>query len=134
MNGETNLGILLRDMQPELHPGEFVFCCLDPQTDPTPVRPLGSFREHEGLTVILSKTQADQLGLPYAFVAAWLTLNIHSSLDSVGLTAAVTQSLAQAGISCNVVAGYYHDHLFVPASVAEQALEILRGLGRRVVA
>ena len=128
MIGENDLGILLRDMRPELHAGEFVFCSLDPQTDPAPVRPLGSFREHEGLTVILPKTQADQLGLPYAFVGAWITLNVHSALESVGMTAAVSQSLAQAGIPCNVVAGYYHDHLFVPAADAERALEILRDL------
>ena len=130
MIGEQNLEILLRDMQPELHPGEFVFCSLDPQTDPSPVRPLGSFREQEGLTVILSKSQADQLGLPYAFVGAWITLNVHSALESVGMTAAVSQSLAQAGIPCNVVAGYYHDHLFVPAIEAQRALEILRNLAR----
>ena len=130
MIGEQNLEILLRDMRPELHPGEFVFCSLDPQTDPSPVRPLGSFREQEGLTVILSKSQADQLGLPYAFVGAWITLNVHSALESVGMTAAVSQSLAQAGIPCNVVAGYYHDHLFVPAIEAQRALEILRNLAR----
>ena len=128
MIGENDLGILLRDMQPELHPGEFVFCSLDPQADPAPVRPLGSFREYEGLTVILPKTQADQLGLSYAFVGAWITLNVHSALESVGMTAAVSQSLAQAGIPCNVVAGYYHDHLFVPATDAVRALEILRDL------
>ena len=128
MAGETDLAKLIRDMNPELNPGEYVFCTLEPEAGPVNLEPMGWFREREGITVILPKNQADELALPYSFVSRWITLTVHSALESVGLTAAVSQALAQAGISCNIVAAYYHDHLFVPARDAGQALEILQSL------
>ena len=70
-------------------------------------------REAEGYTVVLNRQVADSLALDYNFVASWITLTVHSALDAVGLTAAFSNALAQNGISCNVVAGYYHDHIFV---------------------
>ena len=78
--------------------------------------------------MVLPRLEADKAGLPYSFVAAWITLNVHSALEAVGLTAAVSQALALAGISCNVVAAYHHDHLFVPVSEARRALHILQGM------
>ncbi len=128
MVGETDLEKLLQDMDPQLNAGEYVFCTLDLKDRPSNLEPLGWFHEREGMTVVLSKVQADQLGLAYSFVSAWITLNIHSSLEAVGLTAAVSQALAQAGISCNIIAAYYHDHLFVPLADASRALEILQRL------
>ena len=130
MDGETDLTKLLREMNPELHAGEFVFCSIEARNLPEAIEPLGLFREKEGLTVILPKTEADQLGWPYTFVGAWITLNVHSALDAVGLTAAGSAALTRAGISCNVVAAYYHDHLFVPLKDAERALEVLQSLTR----
>jgi len=128
MDGETDLSKLLREMNPELHAGEFVFCSIEARNLPENIEPLGLFREQEGLTVILPKAQADQLNLPYSFIAAWITLNVHSALDAVGLTAAVSQALTRAGISCNVVAAFYHDHIFVPLKDAERALKVLQSL------
>ena len=128
MHGETDLDALIREMKPELNAGEFVFCTLTPNDNISGLNPLGSFREREGVTVILPKEQADELSLPYSFVSAWITLTVHSALDAVGLTAVVSQSLAQAGISCNIVAAYYHDHLFVPSKDADRALDILNSL------
>ncbi|MCY1347311.1 ACT domain protein [compost metagenome] len=128
MAGETALSVLLGSMSPHLDPGAYVFCSL---ADPAALQggvPLGSFREREGLTVILEQAEADRLGLDYDYLAAWITLEVHSSLAAVGLTAAVAGALAQAGISCNVVAGYYHDHLFVARADAERALSTLRAL------
>jgi hypothetical protein len=87
---------------------------------------LGFFRENEGMTVILPKSNADDLGLPYSTVFAWITLSVHSSLEAVGLTAAVSHALTEAGISCNVVAAFYHDHLFVPVKDAARAMGVLR--------
>ena len=130
MIGEMNLDTLIREMKPELNAGKYVFCTLAPNDDISGLNPLGSFREREGVTVILPKDQADELGLPYSFVSAWITLTIHSSLDAVGLTAVVSQSLAKAGISCNIIAGYYHDHLFVPIHEAERALVILKSISK----
>jgi len=128
MTGEMDLDLLIREMKPERNPGEYVFCSLDPQDVPVNLDIVGWFREKEGLTVILSKTQADEQSLPYSFVSAWITLTIHSSLEAVGLTAVISQALAHAGISCNIVAGYYHDHLFIPIRDADRALAILQSL------
>ena len=62
------------------------------------------------------------------FRAAWITLEVHSDLNAVGLTAAVSGALARAGISCNVVAAACHDHLFVPVEAAPAALACLESL------
>lgn len=128
MASETDLDKLIRDIKPELNPGEYVFCTLDPQYSLVNLDPLGWFREREGVTVILPKIQADELAWPYSLVSGWITLTVHSALEAVGLTAVVSQALAQAGISCNIVAAYYHDHLFVPLRDADRALEILQSL------
>jgi len=128
MTGETDLEKLLREMRPELNEGKYVFCTLDAKDNPFDLEPLGWFHEREGVTIILSKVQADRVGLSYTFVSAWITLNIHSSLEAVGLTAAVSQALTRAGISCNIVAAYYHDHLFVPIKDAARALKILQNI------
>lgn len=128
MPGEISLSALLRGLSPTLNPGEYVFCTVNDEQVLQGTRPLGSFQEREGLTVILERSQADRLQLPYTYVAAWLTISIHSALEAVGLTAALSTALAQAGISCNVVAGFYHDHLFVGAVDGPRALHVLRQL------
>ena len=76
------------------------------------------------------KELADQYALPYTFVAAWITLEVHSALDAVGLTAAFAQALTAAHISCNVVAAYFHDHIFVDKKDAAKAMEVLLGLAK----
>ncbi len=128
--GETDLGVLLRDMRPRLNDGDYVFCTLDANSGSCPVEPLAWFQEKEGITIVLSKAQADRCGLSYAFICAWITLEVHSSLEAVGLTAAVSQALTRAGISCNMIAAYYHDHLFVPIRDADHAMQILQDLAR----
>jgi hypothetical protein len=127
-SGATDLDLMLREMSPELHPGDYVFCVLERDVQAASVDVLCTFREAEGLTVITSRAAAEARGWKYSFVAGWITLNVHSALESVGLTAAVSQALAQAGISCNVVAAFYHDHLFVPADEAARALIVLRNM------
>jgi hypothetical protein len=127
MAGETHLSTLLQTLRPELMEGEFVFCTVDSRTAPIH-DPVMTFQEKEGTTLILTRSAADRLGLSYAYVAAWITLTVHSSLEAVGLTAAFSKALADQRISCNVVAGYYHDHLFVDKKDASKAMEILRGL------
>ncbi|SFQ47935.1 ACT domain-containing protein [Hymenobacter arizonensis] len=128
MTGETNLKQLLANMHPVLNAGEFVFCTAPLDSAIRAAETLGSFREAEGLTLILTREIADAHGLAYEYVAAWITLNVHSSLAAVGLTAAVATALTREGISCNVVAAYYHDHLFVAQADAERALAALRAL------
>jgi len=125
--GETDLTIILNTLSPELNEGEYVFCSTnDPRVDLTDV--VGVFRESEGLSVIISKTLADQLNLSYNTVLSWITLRVHSSLEAVGLTAAFSKALAENNISCNVVAAVTHDHIFVPAKDATRAMEVLTKL------
>ncbi|MEX6502295.1 ACT domain-containing protein [Pseudomonas zhanjiangensis] len=131
MAGETALPTLLRQLQPLLNPGEYVFCSIGDPSRLQGVQPLGSFREREGLTVIVARDEAERLGLDFDYVAAWLTLQVHSALSAVGLTAAVAGALAEAGISCNLIAGYYHDHLFVATADGPRAQAVLRRLAEQ---
>ncbi|MCZ7415580.1 MULTISPECIES: ACT domain-containing protein [unclassified Streptomyces] len=130
MSGERDLSKLLSGMRPELNPGSYVFTTL---TGPPPdgVRPVASVTEPEGLTLVLPRQEADAAGLHYDYVAGWITLRVHSSLSAVGLTAAVSAALAEAGISCNVIAGYHHDHLFVHHELASVAVAVLEDLAAR---
>lgn len=89
---------------------------------------LATLREDEGWTAVLRVEDAEAAALPYDFVAAWITLTVHSDLAAVGLTAAVARALADAGIACNVLAGLHHDHLLVPEARADDALAAIRAL------
>jgi uncharacterized protein len=128
MAGESNLNVLLKNLRPVLQPGEYVFCQVPAGQSLGFVRPLGAFYEEEGLSVIIEREEAERRGWPVDYVAAWISLHVHSDLAAVGLTAAVSTALAGAGISCNVVAATLHDHLFVPIERAEEAMKILQKL------
>ncbi len=128
MTGETNLSRLLASLSPRLNPGRFVFCSVPQPTVVQVAAALGSFREAEGTTLILAREEAERLGLTYDYLAAWITLEVHSSLAAVGLTAAFAKALAGEDISCNVIAGFHHDHLFVAEADAERALARLQRL------
>ncbi|WDF79825.1 ACT domain-containing protein [Mucilaginibacter sp. KACC 22773] len=129
MAGETNLDTLLKNMTPLLNEGDYVYCTVTDIDTVDIKNVLGIFKEEEAVTVILKKEIADQLVLKYEYIAAWITLTIHSSLEATGLTAAFAAALAKEGISCNVVAAYYHDHIFVAKKDAEKAMITLRSLG-----
>ncbi len=116
---ERDLARLLAGMRPELRPGEYVFVPGEPDDA------LATVREPEGPSAVIAREAADAAGLPYDFVAAWITLTVHSALDAVGLTAEVGARLADAGIACNVIAGARHDHLLVPHDRAQDALAAL---------
>ncbi len=130
MQGETQLDLLLKGMKPKLHAGKYVFATVATTEHIQRNDILGEFKEEEGTTVILAQQKADALQLSYEFVAAWITLTIHSSLEAHGLTAAFATTLAKNKISCNVIAGYYHDHLFVPYHEGEKAIKVLNGLAK----
>jgi uncharacterized protein len=127
MAGETDLAVLLRSMTPQLNQGAYVYTQV-PRPIPGDIEPIAMIHETEGWTLILRREQADELGLPYDYIAAWITLQVHSALQAVGLTAAVSSALAAAAISANIVAGYFHDHLFVPYERADKAIEVLTAL------
>jgi len=115
-------------MQPVLNNGEYVFCTVDDISKINVQHVVALFKEEEAITLILPKQVADDMQLPYTYVAAWISLHVHSSLEATGLTAAFATALANAGISCNVVAAYYHDHIFVAHSDAATAMEVLKAL------
>ncbi len=123
MAGQSDLDTLLNDLRPTRRPGEFVYV-----TTSRPVEAEARIVEREAGTLILERAVADREGLSYEGSYAWLTLEVHSSLEAVGLTAAVSRALADAGVPCNMLAGFYHDHALVPAGRADEALAVLRGL------
>ncbi len=129
MTGETNLDILISTMKPQLNDGDYVFCCIKTgQVDLSGV--LFFFKEQEGLTIVCTEDVAKKRHYTYNSVFSWITLNVHSALEAVGLTAAFAQALATHSISCNVVAGYYHDHIFVPKDRGVEALKVLKNLAK----
>jgi hypothetical protein len=117
-------------MRPELNPGRYVFTTVEGGV-PSGLTPVVTVTEREGLTVVVRQEEADAAGMAYDYVAGWITLRIHSALEAVGLTAAVSRELAGVGLSCNVVAGFHHDHLFVPYERATEAVAVLEDLARR---
>ncbi len=123
-----DLGVLLSSMRPHLHDGDYVFCCLPAGAVPDGLHPVATVAEAEGLTVVVPTPEALAAGLDADFRCAWITLGIHSALDAVGLTAAVATALTRDGIACNVIAGFHHDHLFVPFDTAQRALAALAAL------
>ncbi|MGK5553131.1 ACT domain-containing protein [Actinomadura kijaniata] len=129
MSGETDLAKLLAGLDPELRAGEYVFVTSPDRSTPPDVEPLLIFEEPEGRTLVLPRGRAEAAGLEFAFPSAWIVLRIHSALEAVGMMAAISTALAGAGISCNVVSAYHHDHLFVPRDRADEAVAILRDLG-----
>lgn len=131
MAAERDLDALLRDMKPELRPDIFVFCTIPPSEPiPSALDPLLTFREQEGITLVIQRDEAEAAGLRYAFASRLITLTVHSALDAVGFLAAVTARLAEAGISVNAVSAFHHDHLFVPTDRAAEAMTVLRGMSR----
>jgi hypothetical protein len=124
---DRDLARLVAGLAPRLDPDPWVFVTLP--EPPADLDPLMTFREDEGVTCILRPDDARWLGLPDRPAFRRITLGVHSSLEAVGLTAAVAGALTAAGISANVVAAFHHDHVFVPADRAEAAmaqLDLLR--------
>ena len=128
--GEKDLTKILQGLVPILNPGEYVFCSVKELPAADLREMVALFREEEGWTLVLDRSLADRLDLSYEFIAAWITLTVHSSLKAIGLTAAFSGALGDRQISCNCIAAYHHDHIFVPVEDAVRAMEALRGLGR----
>ena len=121
---------LLASMEPSLNPGTYAFVVAPVDYQIPPDQIIASVREPEGQSLVIPEQLAHECGLPVTYSAAWITLTVHSDLVAVGLTAAFAGALGQAGISCNVIAGVHHDHLFVPAHQAQQAMAVLFDLQR----
>lgn len=128
MKGETQLKVLLQNMNPKLNAGDYVFVVLSDLNAIDRRLTICEIKEPEGITVVLEKRIADTLKLDYNYIASWITLTVHSALEAVGLTAAFSTALAKHNISCNVIAGYYHDHIFLNKKDAEKAMQVLNDL------
>lgn len=129
MPGETDLRALLAGMKPTLRPEEFIFCTLAPGKPlPAGLVPFATVREDEGLTIVIERRSDSETAGDGPYRA--ITLGAHSSLNAVGFIAGISRALADNDIPVNVIAGYHHDHLLVPAATAEHAMQILRELGR----
>ena len=131
VDGSADLGALLAHLEPVLRPGEYVFCTLPDRVIPAGVAPLLVFQEEEGTTLVVQRSDARRIGMGYSTSWAWISLEVHSSLEAVGLLAAVSAALAGGGISCNVVSAFHHDHVFVPLNRGEEAQVILREISDR---
>ena len=130
----ADLTTLLQHMAPVLNAGEYVFATIDDATALSVREVVASIREADGLSVVLDVETAQRLGLSTRQRFAWITLTVHSDLLAVGFTAAFATALGRAGISCNVVAGHGHDHIFVPFTQRDAAMAALRGLWSRAFA
>lgn len=126
--GETDLQAMLASLDVERRPGTFTFVAVDDATPEQLAAAHATVVEAESTTLVLEAADARRLGLPCVVDMAWLSLTVHSSLEAVGLTAAFSAALGEQGISCNVLAGYHHDHLLVPSDRADDAIEALIGL------
>ncbi|MDP5254483.1 MULTISPECIES: ACT domain-containing protein [unclassified Vibrio] len=132
MLGITELKTLLAQMSPELDDKQYVFCLFDGSlVQACQYQPIATFVEEEGLTLVIEQVRAQQAGLKWVSSFRKITLKVHSSLDAVGLTAAVARALAEQGISANVIAAYYHDHIFVPSQEAKRAMSTLQALSHQ---
>lgn len=126
MSGETDLNTLLQTLQPVLSVEAFVFVSVPYAVSPTQLaNALMVYKESEGTTLILESSFASNEGFAVHSTFKRITCNVHSSLDAVGMTAAMSAALTRANISANVVAGYYHDHIFVPTGRANEAVAVL---------
>lgn len=125
MSGETDLTALLRGMSATLNEGVFVFATLPPNDVPANVTPRMTFHEAEGVTLILLQSEAIAHGIPFEFPSRMIILNVHSALEAVGFMAHIATALAAKGMGVNPVAGFYHDHLFVPEARAVEAMAVL---------
>jgi len=127
-SGEHDLATLLATMTPVLHPGTYGFATVPSLEDAAPHKPLMTFQEAEAVTIILEWDAAEAAQLAPSFPCCWITLNVHSALEAVGFLAKVSTRLATLGMGVNPVAGFYHDHLFLPAERASEAVAELEAM------
>ncbi|MCZ4353009.1 ACT domain-containing protein [Roseovarius aestuarii] len=128
MSGEHDLNLLLAGMSPELDGETYVFATLPDRILPRGIQPLVVMQEAEGTTIIIPRDAAQKSGIAYQFPSRRITLNVHSALDAVGFLAVITTRLAAVGMGVNPVAGYFHDHLFIPADRADDAMQSLHSM------
>ena len=128
MSGETDLDRLIATMAARLDPETYVFATLPAEASYSSLAPRMTFAEAEGMTLILTKSEAEAQGIPFEYPCRMITLTVHSSLAAVGFLARITTALAANGISVNPVSAFHHDHLFVPEDRADEVMSLLADL------
>lgn len=132
MSGEENLTTLLSTMQPVLDTQTYVFITTTQSIASLPLATLDPqliAQEAEGTTIVTTEALATSHGFKEAvFPCRKISLTIHSSLEAVGLIAAITDRLKDHNISTNVVSGFFHDHIYVSVGRAEDAMKVLEEL------
>ena len=131
MAGELDIRKLLSGLEAILADGIYVFATLDGKKVPNGLSPRMIFQEEEGTTLILLESEANAAGLNHEFPCRMITLNVHSSLEAVGFIAHIATRLAEHGMGVNPVAGFYHDHLFIPLGREQEALSILKKIAKK---
>ena len=131
MPGQTDLKKILESIDPYLVDESFIFMTTDQSLSSisNTLNPIASFKENEGLSIVITQATADKNAITYDSVFSCISLGVHSSLESYGLISTISKELTQNNISTNVFSGYYHDHIFVQSSKAHQALEIISKIG-----
>ena len=130
--GEKDLQTLLRTIAPTVLEGSWAFATV-PKGKPMPagLSPLMTYVEPEGTTLLLEEKDLARSGLPHAFFCRGISLNVSPSLYAVGLLAAVSETLAKAAMSINIVSAYHRDYIFVPSARAEEAVGLLKKLAAK---
>ncbi|MEH6646600.1 ACT domain-containing protein [Sulfitobacter sp.] len=131
MTVESNLDELIKSLSAVLVDGLYVFVTLQSYQTLAGIEPRMMFKEAEGTTYILLKSEAEKHGLAYEFPCRMITLNIHSSLEAVGFMARIATELAKHDMGVNPVSGFFHDHLFVPDGREHDAMNVLEELSKR---
>ena len=125
----SDLDKILKEISPHLYPERYAFATLPKgKAKQLDIDPVMSFVEEEGVTWILLEEDAKNHDLPHTFVCQKITLHVNSALEAVGFMAAISNKLKEVGVPCNVVAGYYHDHLFIPVDKVADAMQALEAL------
>lgn len=133
----NNLFFLLENLQPTENPGTYVFVSI-PGSEKAVLEKIDGagkimqFMENEGVTFVLKEEIAKSLELSFDGTFKWITIQVHSSLSAIGLTAALSQKLTNEKISCNVIAGFYHDHIFVPTKDFDRAMAALKSISQKI--
>lgn len=127
----TDLDVLVRQLSPRLDPERYAYAALPRSQTPDALLPIAVFEEAEGRSVIAPLKRLKDQRIEPVFICRRIILEVNSALEAVGLTAAVSQALAEAGVSANVVAALHHDHVFVPEDRADEALSVLKRLSDR---
>lgn len=128
MELNSDLARVFAQLEPQLATDPYAFVSIPDGITPEGCSPLATFREREGLTLVLTEAEATALRLKPMLVVAWIALSVETELDAVGITALIASAFAVRDLPCNVMAGAYHDHVFVPVARADEAMSVLAGL------